>query len=216
MDKEQFVEKKQLEEVTESIDHNVDAAVVEGYSDKKILEKLGFTGKIFLSAEKKLEDLVEDVSRGSNKVAVLTDFDSHGKEQGKEITHELRKEVDVLESAREKFGRQLTSTGRRDVEDARPLFEDRDEKFVDAALDQLFLGESRQDVDRTLETDPERIAEDLPGNYSTDSSYPVENTAGYDTGTGVEFEDGLVETYSGLKAPDHMLSTLVEIDRAAK
>ena len=225
MKKEEFIERKELEQVTENIDKNVDAVIVEGYSDKEVLEKLGFEGKIFQSAEKTIEGLVEDVSRGSDKVAVLTDFDSHGKKQGKEITHELRKEVDVLESAREKFGKQLTSTGRRDVEDARPLFEDKEQKFVDAGLDQLFLGESRNEVDRVLETDPERIGENLPESYrnglktreglnTRNTDYFVENTAGYDTGTGVELDDGLAETYIGLKVPDSMLSELVKLDRA--
>lgn len=221
MDKDQFRELKELEQVTEKVDKNVDAAVVEGFSDKKVLEKLGFSGKIFLSAERTLEDLVEDISRGSDKVAVLTDFDSHGKEQNHEIARRLQQEVDVLRSARDEFGKQLTSTGRRDIEDARPLFEDKEEKFVDAAMDQLFFSESEDDVDHMLENDPRQIGELMPESYrnSLDTSnnfdYLIqeESIDAYDTGLGVELDQGLAENYMGLKTPDSMLSELVKLER---
>ncbi|MFB6180608.1 MAG: toprim domain-containing protein [Candidatus Nanohalobium sp.] len=138
MEKERYVERNLLEKIVSRIDRDVDAAVVEGYSDKVIIEKLGFEGRIFLSAEKTVEGLVEDVSRSSEKVAVLTDFDTHGKQEAGKISRELDKEIDVLNSAREEFGKQLTSEGRMAVEDIRPLFEDKDQKFVDAALSRLF------------------------------------------------------------------------------
>lgn len=141
MEREEFVERNRLEEVISRIDRDVDAVIVEGYSDRIALEKLGFNGKIFLSAEKPVEGLVEDVSRGANRVAVLTDFDTHGKDQARIISRELDKEIDVLNSARKEFGKQLTSKGRMAVEDVAPLFVDKDQKFVDAALDGLFFGE---------------------------------------------------------------------------
>lgn len=139
MRKEDFREKNRLEEVVKDIDRNVDSVIVEGWSDKKMIQKLGFEGKIFLSAERTVEDLVEDVSRGSEAVAVLTDFDTHGKEEAEKISRHLQEEVDVLRSARKKFGAQLTSKDRRAVEDVRPLFDDKDEKFVEAAMDQLYF-----------------------------------------------------------------------------
>ena len=121
------------------IDRDVDAAVVEGYSDKKALRKLGFESKIFLSAERTVEDLAEDVIRGADRVAVLTDFDEHGKEQNRKISQALNKEIDVIRSARKDFGAQLTSTDRRAVEDVRPLFDDPDDKFVEAQLSGLYF-----------------------------------------------------------------------------
>lgn len=139
MNKEYYIEKKQLEKVITEIEKTVDTIVVEGWSDKKMIQKLGYTGKIFLSAEKTVDDLVEDVARRTGKAAVLTDFDSHGKEQAKIISRELDKEIDVVRSARERFGKQLTSTNRRAVEDIRPLFNDKEEKFVEAAMDQIFF-----------------------------------------------------------------------------
>jgi len=142
MEKEEFVERKKLESIISRISRDVDAVVVEGYSDRIVLEKLGFEGKIFLSAEKTVEGLVEDVSRGANRVVVLTDFDEHGKQEAEKISREIDKEIDVLRSHRDKFGRQFTSTGRMALEDAAPLFVDKDQKFVEAALDDLFFDES--------------------------------------------------------------------------
>jgi 5S rRNA maturation endonuclease (ribonuclease M5) len=139
VEKDDYVEKRELERVISRIDRDVDSVVVEGYSDRIVVEKLGFTGKIFLSAEKTLEGLAEDVGRGAERVAVLTDFDNHGKEQAGKISRRLDKEVDVIRSCRKQFGKQLTSTGRMAVEDIAPLFVDREQKFVDAALDDLFF-----------------------------------------------------------------------------
>ena len=139
MNKEKFREKKKLEEVTQKVDRDVDSAIVEGIADKKVLEKLGFESKIFLSAERTTEDLAEDVERSSERVAILTDFDNHGKEENKKIFQELQGRVDVINASRQEFGAQLTSTGRRTLEDAAPLFESKERKFVEAALDTLFF-----------------------------------------------------------------------------
>ena len=139
MRKEDYIEKKRLEAAVEDLERDVDAVIVEGWSDRKMIRKLGFEEKIFLSAERTVEDLVEDVARRSDRAAVLTDFERHGKEAAEEISRKLDKEIDVVRSARKKFGAQLTSTDRRAVEDVRPLFDDQDQKFVEAAMDQLFF-----------------------------------------------------------------------------
>lgn len=140
MDKESFREREKLVRITRELDRDLEAVVVEGYSDKKVLEQLGFTGKIFLSAERENELLAEDIERGADTVGILTDFDSHGKKQSRELLKLLEDKVDVLKSSRKKFGKQLTSEGRRAVEDARPLLHSKQKKFVDAALDDLFIG----------------------------------------------------------------------------
>jgi 5S rRNA maturation endonuclease (ribonuclease M5) len=137
MDKEKFRERNRLIEVTERLDRDLDALIVEGFCDKQVMRKLGFEGKIFLSAERNNELLAEDVGRGAERVAVLTDFDSHGKKQNREIRHELQDKVDVISASRKEFGAQLTSTGRRAIEDIEPLFHSKEDKFVDAALDRL-------------------------------------------------------------------------------
>lgn len=133
------MERRKLEEVTKKFNRDVDSIIVEGFSDKQVMQKLGFEGRIFLSAERTVEDLAEDVERSSQRVAILTDFDEHGKEENKKILQELQDRVDVIKASRKEFGAQLTSTGRRTIEDAAPLFESKETKFVDAALDTLFF-----------------------------------------------------------------------------
>lgn len=139
MRREDFVEKNRLEKIVAKISRDVDSIIVEGWADKKVMRELGFQGRIFLSAERTHKGLVEDVSRASEKVAVLTDFDSHGKEEAQAISRKLQEEIDVIRSARKEFGAQLTSKDRRAVEDIRPLFEDMEKKFVEAAMDGLFF-----------------------------------------------------------------------------
>ncbi len=135
-----FKERKLLEKEVEKLNQDVDSAVVEGLDDKRVLRKLGFDGKIFLSAEKTLEDLAEDLERGSLRTVILTDFDQHGKDENKKINQVLQeRDIDVINSSRKQFGAQFTSTGRMAIEDAEPLFRSKFDKFVDAALDGLFL-----------------------------------------------------------------------------
>lgn len=139
MRKERFQERQELEALVEKLDRDVDSIVVEGRADRRMMRKLGYSGRVFLSAERDKEDLAEDVSRRSRRVAVLTDFDDHGKQRNREISRELEKQVDVVRASRKEFGAQLTSSGRRCIEDVAPLFEDKSEKFRDAALDRLFF-----------------------------------------------------------------------------
>lgn len=138
-DQKKFLQLKQLERKIQQISNDVDAAIVEGYSDRRALQKLGFEGRIFQSAERTTEDLAEDVARASKTVVILTDFDSHGKEQNKEISQELNSMMTVDFAARKQFGKILTSQGRRDIEDVRPLFDSWQDKFVEATLDRLFF-----------------------------------------------------------------------------
>jgi 5S rRNA maturation endonuclease (ribonuclease M5) len=137
VEKKKYREKKLLEGEVQRIDREVDAAIVEGFSDRRVLEALGFESRIFECAERSIEDLTEDVGRFAERVVILTDFDSHGKQQNRELQHALQGRTDVIRSARKSFGRQLTSTGRIDVEDAAPLLVDKEQKFVDADLSRL-------------------------------------------------------------------------------
>lgn len=140
MDTEKFRERKQLESIVERLNRDLDAVVVEGFSDRRAMRKLGFEKKIFESAERELELLAEDIERGADRVAILTDFDSHGKEENRKLRQLLQDRVDVVNSARAEFGKQLTGEGRMAIEDVAPLFVDKEQKFVDAALDQLYIG----------------------------------------------------------------------------
>lgn len=140
MNDEEFKSLKRLEREVEKIDRDVDSVIVEGFNDMKAIKELGFTGRIYMSAEKSVEDLTEDVIRGSETVAILTDFDSHGKEQNKKIAQVLQEDILVDFSARKSFGKELTSQDRYAVEDVIPLFSSWRDKFTDATLDRLFPG----------------------------------------------------------------------------
>ncbi|WP_414837102.1 hypothetical protein [Candidatus Nanohalococcus occultus] len=135
--KERFKQLKNLEKAVEELNRDLDGIIVEGFSDKRAMRKLGFEGKIFQSAERSIEDLTEDVARGTRKVAVLTDYDSHGRKEAEKITHALQGRTDILISARKKFGEVLTYNDRHAIEDVEPLFSSWEDKFVDAALDRL-------------------------------------------------------------------------------
>ncbi len=141
MKDEDYKSLKRLEKEVEKIDRDVYSVIVEGFSDMKAIKELGFTGRIYMSAEKSVEDLSEDVIRGSESVAILTDFDSHGKEQNRKISQVLQEEVIVDFSARKSFGKELTSQDRHAVEDVIPLFSSWRDKFTEATLDRLFPGE---------------------------------------------------------------------------
>ena len=134
-----FRELQQLQKITEMIDRDADSVIVEGYSDKVAIRQLGFKGKIFQSAERSVEDLAEDVERGAVRVAVLTAFDTHRKDQNSEIIQALQGKVDVINSLRRDFGAQLTSNGRHAVEDVLPLFESKEDKFIEEMLDEISL-----------------------------------------------------------------------------
>ena len=138
MREEKFRELKKLEAVVEKLDRDLDSIIVEGHADRKVMKQLGFNGKIFLSAEKTVEDLVEDVARGSKRTAILTDFDSHGKKENKKIRQALEGKINNSISSREELGKQLTKNGRMTVEDATPLLEDKEQKFIDAKLSRLY------------------------------------------------------------------------------
>jgi len=138
MEQEKFKELKKLEKVVEKLDRDLDSVIVEGYDDREVIKELGFTGKVFLSAEKTVEDLVEDVVRGSNRTAILTDFDSHGKKENKKIRKALEEKVNNSISSRNLIGKQLTKNGRMTIESARPLLNDKEQKFIDAKLSRLY------------------------------------------------------------------------------
>jgi len=135
---EDYIYREKLRKLAQKIDNDVDAIIVEGKSDKRILRKLGVEGHIFTCGGKVPELFCDDVARVSNKIVILTDFDEHGKELNKEFRQLLSSDVDILSSYRKQFGKLLTSRDRYCIEDLRPLFTSRFQKFVDVDLDRLF------------------------------------------------------------------------------
>jgi len=139
VEKHIFRERKEFEGLVRELDKNVGSAIVEGLKDKIVLQKLGFSGKIFLSAERSNEDLCEDVARGSERVAILTDFDSHGREQNRKIESLLEGKVDVINSLRRDIGAQMAENDRYAIEDIMPVLKDKNQKFVEEKLDEISL-----------------------------------------------------------------------------
>jgi 5S rRNA maturation endonuclease (ribonuclease M5) len=136
---EKFRERKELEGIVSRIDRDVDAVVVEGFSDRKVLRGLGMESRMFECAERAVEDLTEDLERAVDRVAILTDFDSHGEEENQELVHELQGRVDVIQSARRSLESAFREEGRMAIEDAAPLLKSKEKKFEDALADRLFM-----------------------------------------------------------------------------
>jgi len=133
-----YIYREKLRALVTKMDTDVDAIIVEGESDKRVLRQLGMETRIFTCGGRNPELFCEDVSRVSRKVVILTDFDTHGKELNREFCQLLEGETDVLNSYRRDFGKLLTSEDRHCVEDIRPLFHSDYDKYVDANLDRLF------------------------------------------------------------------------------
>ncbi|MDY6771078.1 MAG: hypothetical protein SV186_03920 [Candidatus Nanohaloarchaea archaeon] len=135
---EEYEYRERVRRFVQRMDDNVDAIIVEGESDKRVLRRLGAESRIFTSGGRSPEPFAETVARVTDRLVILTDFDEHGKELNKEFQHLLREDVTIFHAYRRDFGKLLTSSGRHCVEDLRPLFDSRFEKFVDAKLDRLF------------------------------------------------------------------------------
>lgn len=135
--KEEFRERKRFESLIDELNKNSVSVVVEGYMDQLVLRKLGFRGKVFLSAERKNEDLCEDVARGSERVVILTDFDSHGRKQNKKLGKLLEGKVDVINSFRRDMKAEMAENDRYAIEDIRPILQNKNKKFVEEKLDEI-------------------------------------------------------------------------------
>lgn len=135
---EEYEYREEMIELLQRADRDADAIIVEGVSDKKVLRQCGVESRVFTCGGKEPEAFAETIGRVSERVVILTDFDSHGKELNDEFRHLLREDVHVLSAHRRDIGAHLTESGRHCIEDLRPLFSSRFEKFVDVKLDRLF------------------------------------------------------------------------------
>ncbi|MDY6778499.1 MAG: hypothetical protein SVU32_07575 [Candidatus Nanohaloarchaea archaeon] len=135
---EEYSYRERLRDIVGSIDTDVDAVIVEGRDDMHVLRRLGLSVRVFRCGGRGHEQFCNDVARVSEKVVILTDFDEHGKELNKKFSRMLSGDVDIISSYRRDFGKLLTSQDRYCVEDIRPLFSSRVDKYIDATLDRLF------------------------------------------------------------------------------
>ena len=64
--------------------------IVEGKKDRDALNDLGISDRISLASYSPLLNFAEDVSRKTNQVIILTDWDSQGKKMAKKISGYLQ------------------------------------------------------------------------------------------------------------------------------
>ncbi|MDY6765811.1 MAG: hypothetical protein SVW77_00430 [Candidatus Nanohaloarchaea archaeon] len=99
------------------MDEDVDAAIVEGGRDRTALERAGFTGDIYTCCENTdgIVGLARRIAAHHSAVAVLTDFDT----AGKELHGKLRDALPARQVHgiwRQKLAELLAVNGHRDIE----------------------------------------------------------------------------------------------------
>lgn len=109
-----------VKQLVREMDRDVDAVIVEGQNDRAALQRAGCTTPIYTCSQTNgLVGFARDIADG--RIAILTDFD----EEGKRLNGRLR---DLLPGKhvrpiwRQKFGKVLTASGRRDIESLNNVF----------------------------------------------------------------------------------------------
>ena len=138
MSKEDFLYRESIRKLLKRINKNCDAIIVEGKDDVKVLRRLGVSVRIFRSANRPDEEFCDTVAHASERVVILTDFDSEGKEIARNLGQILREEIDVMNSYRKEFGKLLTSKDRYCIEDLRPLMGKEFDRFDEAKLSRMY------------------------------------------------------------------------------
>lgn len=116
--------KKELLDIVDKMDRDVEAVIVEGRRDKEALEKAGFSGRIYTCSEDTdgIVSVAREVRERHDSVAILTDFD----QEGDDLYGKLRgsiPESKVRIIWRKKLGKVLTQKGRRDIESINNIME---------------------------------------------------------------------------------------------
>jgi len=70
---------KEIQDFVDELKKSQKLIIVEGKKDKQALEKLGIKNIITLS-KKPIFQVIEDISKKTKEVVILTDLDRHGKE----------------------------------------------------------------------------------------------------------------------------------------
>lgn len=114
--REAFIE---LKSVLDEAEIAVDVIIVEGSRDVEALRSLGFHGRIEMRSRVGVseDDLIERLSRDSENVVVLTDFDEEGRRLNRHLSLLLeRKSVKVDSRVRRTVGRLMAALGVNTVE----------------------------------------------------------------------------------------------------
>lgn len=138
MSKDDYLYRERIRNLLKQIDRDCDAIIVEGKEDEKVLKNMGVAIRIFRVANRPNAEFCDTVAYSSERVVILTDFDSEGKEINKELKKLLEGDVDVMSDYRKKFGKLLTSEGRFCIEELRPLLGKEFDKFDEAKLSRMY------------------------------------------------------------------------------
>ncbi|MEM7826884.1 MAG: hypothetical protein QXQ40_01525 [Candidatus Aenigmatarchaeota archaeon] len=79
----------ELKRIIERMNYEADAVVVEGLRDEKALIRLGFKNKIIKCAMHDIAE-IEGFTEKCSSIAILTDFDEHGKKLNRSISSYLQ------------------------------------------------------------------------------------------------------------------------------
>lgn len=127
-----------LRQQAERIQRDSDVVLVEGRRDRAALDRLDLHCRV-LCVSSRSEDTIDDSIPDHSRVTILTDYDEKGRQLNDEL-RELLRDRDIHHAHRRQFGRLLKQDDRYCIEDIRPLFDDPEQQFIDAALDRLYTG----------------------------------------------------------------------------
>ena len=101
---------RDLREIIEEMNRDLDAVIVEGKHDREALRKLGFEKEILKASRLSSSDVLD------KEVSILTDFDKEGNKLRRKILERVSSKASVKKRFRRKLGKELGLYGRRDVE----------------------------------------------------------------------------------------------------
>jgi len=109
---------RELKEVTQEMNRELDLVLVEGKNDRRALRQLGLEVKII-----KASRLQPFRLQGTERVSILTDFDHEGQKLRKRLLQRLDSKARIDKRFRKKLGELLGRYGRRDIEAINNLVE---------------------------------------------------------------------------------------------
>jgi len=83
--------KEEIKELISELSKSNKLIIVEGPKDKKALNKLGINNYIVVLTKKPLFEIIENISKITDEVIILTDFDKKGKELYGKLNSGLQK-----------------------------------------------------------------------------------------------------------------------------
>lgn len=110
--------KDRLSETISKMNYDVDAVIVEGRRDRKALRSMGFSKTVIDCSSLTFEEVFEKLAdSGAKSVALLTDFDGHGRELFSGISEALeRRGIKIKSLYRKKIKEVLDEKNMKTIE----------------------------------------------------------------------------------------------------